>query len=150
MLEFNTPLASDNKNVTNVIINEETSDFTEDENNQLGKDYRSNKNNKNVKKHVHKYPPTEEEKCGITDSAGLDKDKFSYKFKKIHIPDEIIHKEILSNANGSPKQTKDKKITQNLVNSTDNDFVIQKTITRRRSDTPSRPQRISEVCKYFL
>ncbi len=146
LLELDTPLVSDSKNLTGIIIKEETSDFTEDENHQIKQTCPSSKK---MKKHAHKHLPTEEEKCGLNSPAALEKDNFLYKFKKIHIPDEIIQKEILCNANKSPKQTNEKKLSQNLLNSTDNDFIIQRSNLRRKSETHSRPQRISEVCNIF-
>ena len=142
LLELDTQLVSDSKNLTSIIIKEETSDFTEDENHHLKK---TCPDIKKTKKHLHKHLPTEEEKCGLTSPAALEKDNFLYKYKKIHIPDEIIHKEILS----TPKQTIENKLSQTSLNSTDNDFVIQRSNLRRKSETHSRSQRNSEVCNIF-
>ena len=80
------------------IIKEETSDFTEDDNHQIEKACTSKKCNNSSKKHIHKHHPSEEEKCDFSSSAGFDKDNFLNKFKKL-IPEEKIHKEIISNSN---------------------------------------------------
>jgi hypothetical protein len=148
--------------VDSKIIKEENSDFTEDDNNKKKVNEHSETKHQcnNHHKHSHKidHHTNEEEKCpdifhnsnnNMNNISYVDKDEddFIYKIKIKPLNKAVENKS--SNSNKSSQFNKTATIPSNLIKNfnNENDFAIQRTNVKRKSDTQKKSPRLSGLRK---